>query len=210
VLGNDTAQLGGNMAQIWLCEGPLSWHGTAFTFILGVALSTPMPTPSLGQAANEDTLFRANYCLGVLKSMQEQMVSEQPSKLMSCNTQWASLGWKSAEECKTGVEAAYQAATQEAAKHVGRYTDYLALTMTSQLGNDKFNQLMIIIARGERDAREVHSGQRPLPPACEGRCPDFSTDPNTMESCEIPCIEQFDQVQANVLRCVAAPDHLPF
>jgi hypothetical protein len=169
-----------------------------------------MPAPGLGQTANEDTLYRASYCLGVLQSMQKQIVSEQPSKLMSCNTQWGSLGWKTAEECKSGVEVAYQAATQEEAKQLGRYRGYLALTMTSLLGTDNFNQLMLIIAKGERDAREVHSGQRPLPPACEGRCPDFSTDPNTVESCVIPCIEQFDQVHANVMRCVAAPDHLPF
>jgi len=60
-----------------------------------------------------------------------------------------------------------------------------------------------------RASREKHDGvQERCALECNG--PRKPAGENYYDDCLIPCIERSDQEQANVLRCVMSPDHLPF
>jgi hypothetical protein len=64
-----------------------------------------------------------------------------------------------------------------------------------QPGQDRSAELLLIVAKGQNDAGDVRSDQR-----------DFPTDPQSTEACLIACLEQIDQVYANVTHCMFAPD----
>lgn len=159
--------------------------------------------------AADREIFRAAYCLGALQSANKELVDEQAGMVASCAEQVKTPTF-SAAECLTETNRVFGIQLQNNETRWSRFRNYIYLS-TGQAGSDRQRQVVFATVQGQRDGADVETGRRPYPAACVQRCPSgYLTHPDVLENCALPCLDQFDQTFANVLRCTSTPDNLPF
>jgi hypothetical protein len=153
-----------------------------------------------------DALARAAFCLGFLTGSQQFAKTDPTTGLAAYDNGCWQRGDDASIDACLGV--ARRSADVMLAQGQQKYAKYLA--RHAQYQSDP--QVAIMMAMGKsaaRASREKHDGvQERCALECNG--PRKPAGENYYDDCLIPCIERSDQEQANVLRCVMSPDHLPF
>lgn len=182
----------------------MNWSGKRWLFqviVAGAGLSiSPIQAFAQGTADTNDTAFRAAYCVGVLKGS-IRLLQEQRPDVFQCATRWAEFKFESAEECVAAMPTVAQAVealqVPLEAKHQ-RYKQYLAIRYLSK--SLPADAVLALMSKGEKDALEKQSKAADT---ALSRC-RFSGDDI------VNCVARYDQVHANILRCLLSPDQLPF
>ena len=160
-------------------------------------------------ASGRDTLERAAFCVGVLK--QSRAINNRPGgALRSCDG-WQSHGYQSIEDCRARVNDALRQLQDDYDGKRKRYANYVALHLIS-LEPGIVTLIAAIEARGENVGRTWQKQDHSLAQQCMTKCKgaQLALGQDEFEDCALPCIEQTSQENANVLRCLIAPDKLPF
>jgi hypothetical protein len=149
-----------------------------------------------------DTVLRAAYCIGVLDEEISRSKSlprtDQCAVLAEDNQCWAT---------EKDMAQAFDEVQQHHEKTRKRYAQYL-FTQMPNLEHMR-TRIMAIIAKGKADHRQAYASDAFLSEAtkCAKSCADNRPPTST---CSIECIAQHDQVHANIWKCIAHPDQLPF
>ena len=169
--------------------------------IVAIAILVSLPAYAQVYMRDTDTLFRAAYCLGVLKSVLAAGPAEAAER---CKLPAELKKFSSAEECVNSLLTEDKQRFQS--KHQ-RYFDYIAISRV-QLPSDLLLQLGLIIRKGERDygRHQPPDSEFSQMLQCSTGCPAG----DGLNQCIIDCTAKFDQTLANVQSCLSLPDRLPF
>lgn len=168
----------------WTCALALSGLG-----LVGLSSNT---------AGQDDALLRAAYCVGVLE---ESIRGMSPmGDVDMCTTEWSLSRFKGdMAECKRQFAEVRQAFTGDYEQKRKRYAQYVALR-TTQLPENQRHAVLVVVAKGAKDAAEK---QRSSADSNLAKCAAAGD--------QLPeCVEKYDQVFANIIRCQYSPDRLPF
>jgi hypothetical protein len=170
-------------------------------FLMGLTLGAA--GPALTQETDStDTTLRAAYCFGVLKNSIEHHKTLRPQDPWKCWTGGHGLNTSDPDECVRllkQIEDVRAYLLDDLKSRRDRYGRYLAMRMLSATAGQA-SAMRGVEMRGWRDAQEK-SDREPLASmitACS-KATDL-----------LQCLEQRDQVLANVVRCEQYPDRLPF
>lgn len=170
----------------------------AFTF----ALIIGAPKNAWPQSALSDNAFRAAYCVGVLDESLKTFkpVDECPG--------WANFKlFASEQDCKDQLGGAFEQMRRDREQKRKRYAFYLA-TQRPSLAH-MMASIVAINEKGKADYQErADTLLHERLPQCSKSCDGAAKEKRSEFS--IVCLAEHDQVQANIWKCLAAPDQLPF
>ena len=179
-----------------------------------IALSITLVVPAVpvsGQDAG-DTMFRAAYCVGVLKQnikvLRQRSVEVEGKgcarySIESPLSEFKPFGVEDcSEDLRMMSELIAELVKDQEARHK-RYAQYLLLRMATASGGQQ-DAVVVLVKKGERDtADKVGALDHPG----VSKCLKSNQSP---VGALVDCVAQHDQVYANILRRQQAPDQLPF
>lgn len=150
-----------------------------------------------GQSAlgTSDNALRAAYCIGVL----DESIKELPPPMPPNCSRWAVYkAFKSEQDCREQLTAVLDEMRRDYEKKRQRYASYLSIQMPN-LEHMKAS-IIAVERKGKADyqhrVEELHQ--------CNKSC---ESQPNANRECTMSCVMRQDQ---NIIKCLAAPDELPF